>query len=83
MTIQEKLSKLREEYKTAAPGRKAGILFQAQVLKRLLGKTFPKTEPLTQAVVEVNQTYQAALEIFKAEVKPDKSSELQTPVQRL
>ncbi|MEK9208301.1 MAG: hypothetical protein AAB922_07465 [Patescibacteria group bacterium] len=80
MTINEKLDLLRKEYVNATPGRKAGIRFQAQVLKRLLSKTFSKAEP---AVVEVDETYQAALEIFKAEVKPDKSSELQTPVQRL
>ncbi len=75
MTIQEKLSELREEYKIASEGRRRGILFQVAILKNALGKPFPK--------IERNELYEEALKIFKAEVKPGKPSELQTPVQRL
>jgi len=59
MDIQTKLYLLRKEYINASPGRKAGIIFQANVLKRALGKEFPKSEPMA--------TYEEAVKIFTPE----------------
>ena len=57
MTIQEKLSKLREEYKTAQPERRKAILMQAKLLKSAENRVFPQKDnyDIMRELVEKNE----------------------------